>query len=135
MVELIDTSVLISIERSGCRPDILGTIYPDETPAIAAISASELLIGIYRAGTAERSHLREEFVEALLREVMVVPFDLPVARTHSQSWAYLMTEGQLIGNHDMLIAATAVSHGYSVLTHNLRDFHRVPGLVVHQPYW
>ena len=41
----------------------------------------------------------------------------------------------MIGAHDLQIAATALAWGYAVLTDNLRDFHRVPGLEVRQPIW
>jgi predicted nucleic acid-binding protein len=37
--------------------------------------------------------------------------------------------------HDLLIAATVVAHGYAVLTENVREFGRIPGLVVRQPAW
>ncbi len=38
-------------------------------------------------------------------------------------------------SHDLLIAATALAYGHSILTHNLREFRRVPGLDVRQPRW
>jgi predicted nucleic acid-binding protein len=47
----------------------------------------------------------------------------------------LAAAGQLIGDRDLLIAATALTHGYDLLTNNLRDFARVPGLRVRQPTW
>ena len=43
--------------------------------------------------------------------------------------------GQTTGAHDLLIAATALAHGYGVMTDNIRDFERVPGLEVRQPDW
>ena len=62
-------------------------------------------------------------------------FDLRVALIHAQLWVELASAGQLIGAHDLMIAATAVAHGYAVLTDNLRDFNRVPGLEIRQPGW
>jgi tRNA(fMet)-specific endonuclease VapC len=41
----------------------------------------------------------------------------------------------MIGLHDIEVAATALTHGYGVLTDNVRDFERVPGLIVRQPVW
>ena len=64
-----------------------------------------------------------------------LPFDLRVARMHARIWAQLAAAGQPIGAHDVLIAATALAHGYAVLTQHLRDFQQVPGLVVRQPNW
>ena len=65
----------------------------------------------------------------------VIPFDLPAARIHGRLLARLLDAGQAIGAYDLMIAATALTHGYDVLTLNLRDFERVPGLVVRRPEW
>ena len=78
---------------------------------------------------------REAFVEAVLQLAPTVPFDLRVARTHARLWSELAAAGQQVGAHDQLIAATALAHGYAVLTENLRDFQRVPGLAVRRPTW
>jgi tRNA(fMet)-specific endonuclease VapC len=135
MAQLIDASVFITLERRGQQTLDLSAIAADDRIGIAAITASELLAGIHRADSPERRLRREAFVEAVLERVPVLPFDLRVARTHAQISAHLATTGQLIGDHDLLVAATALTHGYSVLTDNLREFHRVPGLVVRQPNW
>jgi len=74
-------------------------------------------------------------VEAILERVPVLPFELRTARVHARTWAQLVSGGQSIGAHDLLIAATALAHGYAVLTQNRREFERVPGLVVRQPNW
>ena len=71
----------------------------------------------------------------MLDRLSVVPFDLEAARIHARLAADLMAAGQAIGPNDLLIAATALAHGHAVLTHNLRHFERVPGLVVSRPDW
>ncbi len=133
MAQLIDSSVFIALERRRQPPSALGAATPDEPVALAAITAAELLAGVHRADSPERRLRRETFVEAILEVVPVLSFDLRVARTHAQIWAQLLATGQTIGAHDLLIAATALAHGYSVLTDNIREFHRVPGLEVRQP--
>ena len=62
-------------------------------------------------------------------------FDLNVARTYAEVWVNLRSRGQMIGAHDMLIAATAVAYDYAVLTDNVRDFERVRGLRLLRPEW
>ena len=47
----------------------------------------------------------------------------------------LSRTGQMIGANDLLIAATALTYGYDVMTHNVRDFEKVPGLDVRRPDW
>lgn len=135
MAQLIDTSVFIALERRRESLGALAIAVPDEPVALASITASELLAGAHRADTQERRLRRQAFVEAILEVITVIPFDLRIARIHAQIWSQLMASGQTIGAHDLLIAATALSHGYAVLTDNTREFHRVTGLEVRQPKW
>lgn len=39
-------------------------------------------------------------------------------------------QGDVIGGNDLLIASTALSHGTTLVTHNVREFQRVPGLTL-----
>jgi tRNA(fMet)-specific endonuclease VapC len=64
MATLIDTSVLIAIERG--QIDLNVWMMPNDEIAIAAITASELLRGVHRASDARTSTVREAFVEGLL---------------------------------------------------------------------
>ena len=135
MAQLIDSSVFIALERQNRPVGDLASAAPDEPVALAAITASELLVGVIRADTLARRLRRETFVEAILDLLPVFPFDLRTARVHAQLWSQLMAAGVPIGAHDMLIAVTALTHGYSVLTDNVREYRRVPGLEVRQPSW
>lgn len=132
---LIDSSIFIAQERRGLRFSGLPGVAPDEPVALASITASELLTGVERADTAERRLRCATFVEAVLDTIPVIPLDLTVARTHARIWALLASSGRLIGAHDLLIAATALTHGYTVLTANVREFEQVPGLAVLSPSW
>jgi predicted nucleic acid-binding protein len=53
-----------------------------------------------------------------------------VARIHASIYAELATKGEMIGAHDLIIAATARFHDLAVLTDNVKEFSRVPGLRV-----
>lgn len=53
-----------------------------------------------------------------------------IARAHAEIWAELENDGNLIGAHDLWIAATALSHGMDVATANARDFGGVLGFNV-----
>lgn len=101
----------------------------NEEVGIAAITASELLHGVHRA-TREHRGTRAAFVESMLAEFPVIPFDLLTARTHAGLWAELAASGAEIGAHDRLVAATALSSGWRVGTANVRHFDRVSGLDV-----
>ena len=127
MGSLIDTSVLIAAERGLLDLDHVLETAPDESLAIAAITASELLHGVYRLSGVTRVRA-ERFVEAILLTLPVVPFDLDAARVHAVLSAELAQKGTPVGAHDLLIAATAVSLGYGVATRDLRSFPKIRGL-------
>lgn len=127
MAVLIDTSVLIDIERG--RADLDASI-GDADRAISAVTASELLHGVHRAADARTRARRQAFVEHILTALDPIPIDVRVARAHAAAWAHLDAAGTPIGAHDLWIAATALAHGYTVVTANVRDFRRVPGLAV-----
>jgi tRNA(fMet)-specific endonuclease VapC len=125
---LIDSSIFVAYERSGETPAAVLERLGDQQVALAAITASELLHGVHRADGAVRRGRRERFVETVLTAVPVLPFTLEVARIHSGLWADLQRRGEIIGAHDLLIAATALTHGMAVATLNRRHFEKVPDL-------
>lgn len=135
MARLVDTSVVIGMERRGYSRDRWSAFLRDAPTAIASVSVSELLAGLHRAPSGWRMRLREAFIDSVIETVPVIPYDLAAARAHATLIDELRRSGQPIGANDVLIAAIALSNGYSVLTHSLRDFERVPGLVVEQPTW
>ena len=135
MAVLIDSSVLITWERRGLTAADLLALVPDERSAIASITASEFLVGVYRANTPERREKRAAIVELVLVTFQVLAFDLAAARVHARLAAALFSSGGAIGDHDLIIAATALAQGYDILTDNPRDFDRVPGLTVRRPIW
>jgi tRNA(fMet)-specific endonuclease VapC len=125
---VIDTDVWILAEKTGNNLDFArwagyGGAY------MSAITASELLVGVERANTADRRAQRGAFVENLLSSIPVLEFSMPVARTHARLVAAL-SKNVTAGAHDALIAATAVHHGYALLTRNLDDFKIFAGLKV-----
>lgn len=130
---LIDSSVIIAAARGRLLlPNIL-TSLGDEPVAISAITASELLHGIHRSNDVKVMQRRQEFVESVLQKLPVIPFELDIARVHAQLWAQMQSNGQMIGIHDLQIAATAVAIDYGVLTLNEREFRLVPKLRVITP--
>lgn len=128
MAVLIDTDLLIDLERVVGAPG-LEALPGDEERAISVITISELLHGVLRATGARRAR-RRAFVEHLLGALRGIPITEPVARVHAEVWAQLAERGEVIGAHDLWIAATAVAHGLGLATNNAAEFSRVPGLRV-----
>lgn len=127
---LIDASVLIEHERGhvSLEPHLAGR--EQEEFFLSVITASELLHGVHRAQDTGVRARRSAFVEGVLERFPMLPVDIAVARAHAQLWAGLMAKGQLIGPHDLWLAATCLAHGLTMATGNVGEFERVPGLAV-----
>lgn len=69
-------------------------------------------------------------MEGILARFPVFPFDLAVARQHAALWAEMLRQGAVIGAHDLQIAATAPTHGFTLLTRDARHFGRIEGLLL-----
>jgi len=133
---LIDSTLLIHAERKGLTAEQLVAEVLDEWGdvelAISAMGAGELFHGCWRADTAARRARREEFVEALLSAIPVVPLGLPIMRIFGEVDARLHAKGSALPTSDLLIASTALSRGDEIVTGNARHFRRVPGLSAHK---
>ena len=126
---MIDSNVFINFEKNG-KPIDLSPWEQSEKIYASVVTITELLMGVHRADTEQRRLLRSAFVEAIISGISVLDFTLPVARVHAEIYSDLAKKGQLIGAHDLIIAATARCHGHSILTDNVDEFRRVPGLRV-----
>jgi len=125
---VIDTSVLIAAERGVFDLPGFLTSLGDTPIALSAVTASELLHGVHRARSASARAQRAQYVESILANIPVLPFGLKEARVHASLWANLAATGQLIGAHDMLIAATALAMNSKIATLNRDKFRRVTKL-------
>lgn len=128
---IIDTNVFIEAERRHGPVDLnpwkdRGSVF------LSVITVSELLVGVHRASTPERKLRRAEFVEAILTAIPILKLDEEVAREHANLFAGLASRGQMIGAHDLWIAATAITHNHALLTANTAEFLHVEGLEVLQ---
>ena len=92
----------------------------------SAVVAGELFRGAYRSAASAKWLRRIEGV--VLASVTVLPYDVNVARIYGQIRAELEAAGNLPGEADLQIAATALHHDLELVTGNLRHFGRVPGL-------
>lgn len=130
MASLIDSSVLVDVE--GGRTDLAALLERrgDRGVAMAAITAAELLHGVHRLRLSRRKTRAEALVEALLSAIPVISFDLVCARAHARLGADLARRGVTVGTHDLMIGATALARGLSVVTRDRRSYPRIPGLEV-----
>lgn len=103
------------------------TRHDREEICISSMTYAELCFG------AEGSSRREESMKRLekfLEGIEIVEFGAEAAGEYGRIRQYLKQKGTPIGDHDMLIAAHANSLDLTLVTHNVREFARVPGLEV-----
>lgn len=130
---IFDTCIFIHAEKQGEDLDFERWAARYDEVYITAITVSELLVGVHRANSEARRVQRSAFVEMIISSFPALNFTPEIARIHAELYAHLGQQGNRIGAHDLLIAATAIAQGHAVLTANSHEFKRIPGLVVLTP--
>jgi tRNA(fMet)-specific endonuclease VapC len=127
LIYLLDTNTCVyAIKRD---PRVLRSLQehsPDDF-GISAITVAELWFG---AAKSSRPQQTRSSVDAFLKPFEVLPFAGEAAEEYAEIRLQLERVGRPIGERDLLIAATAKSRRLTVVTHNVREFARVPGLNV-----
>jgi tRNA(fMet)-specific endonuclease VapC len=133
---ILDSSVVIDAERRGETVEQLiqrvVTAAGDQEAALSAVGLTELIHGLYRAKTPSLRLRRQSFLDELLTDLTVYPYTKQTALLAGQLDGEQQSKGVVIPFADLLIGATALSLGYSVLTANLRHYRLIPGLAVLQ---
>ncbi len=125
---VLDTSILIAAEREKFDLDSLFSSLPNGgTVFMASITLSELWHGFHRGKDTKLQH-RRSFIRHIETRLPVLPFRAEEALVHAEIWADLEKAGQRIGLHDLIIAATAITHHHTVATLNVGEFKRIPDL-------
>jgi tRNA(fMet)-specific endonuclease VapC len=126
MKYLLDTNTCIRFingRSASIRAKML-TI-DDAQIVISTIVQAEMFAGSAKSQTRQRSR---EIQEEFFGRFATIPFDTQAARIYGDMRGHLETQGTPIGGNDLLIAATALAHDCILVTHNTREFGRVPGL-------
>jgi tRNA(fMet)-specific endonuclease VapC len=124
---ILESSVLIDLEREAARGSqgpAMGflALHPHHRFVITPIIAGELASGA--------SMTSRDRWERFLRPFRSLALTSDVAWRYGQAYRYLRANGLTIGANDLWIAATALAYEIPVVTANVRDFRRVPGLEV-----
>ena len=132
MTHLLDTCVCIFLIRTKAvsvkeRFDVLqiGDL------GVSAITAAELRFGAEKSADPPKNHRQ---LDHFFLTLPILPFEEEATRHYGEIRAFLEEAGTTIGSHDLLIAAHGRSLGLTVVTHNQREFQRVPGLKVEDWY-
>jgi len=122
----LDTDILIDLLRN--KQEVVKWINENQekvTLATTIINVFELYCGIYNYEFPEK---KIEAVEELLSTLIILDLSLDIVQNASKEYGKLRKEGQLIGNEDLLIGATAFSAGFVLKTNNKKHFERIKGL-------
>src|SRR5437773_1860528 len=126
MPYLLDANAVIAMLRNSdsqparrARQERVGDV------KMSAIVAHELFYGAFKS---RRSTHNVALVDAL--QFPVIEFDREDARHAGGVRAFLAARGTSIGPYDVLIAGQAISRQMILVTHNVNEFRRVPGLSI-----
>jgi tRNA(fMet)-specific endonuclease VapC len=125
-VYLPDTCIVVAALKG--EPRALQSRLVALAPSRLFLSSLVHALLLYGAEKAQRSAQALASLDVLVRGFEPLPFDACVAAAYGRIRAVLERKGAIIGPMDMLIAAQAVSAGLVLVTDNLREFRRVPGL-------
>jgi tRNA(fMet)-specific endonuclease VapC len=125
---LLDTDICVEYLR-GSDADIrdrLSSLAPTDA-WLCSIVKAELNFGAHNSKrvAANLRRLREFY-----QHLQSAPFDDRAAEHYGSLRAHLRREGTEIGPNDLKIASIALANDMTLVTGNLREFHRVPGLMV-----
>lgn len=124
---LLDANAVVDYLRGkGAVATHMLAVPPAEI-GLPAVAAYEVWVGVMGSQNAAR---RTILFEQLLASLRILPFDGGTSRKAAELRHVLERRGEGIGPLDTLIAATALANDATLVTRNLREFARIPGLKV-----
>jgi len=128
MIYMLDTNICIYLMK-GTFPNLGKKLSPyiKNNLCISVMTVGELEYGVKRSAQIQKNALA---LYNFLKQIPIVEYDIEAIHHYADIRAHLMNKGTPIGEIDMLIAAQARSLGYTIITRNVREFSRVPGLEV-----
>ena len=127
MLYVLDTNTAIYYFKGMGR---VASRLLDQAPrqvGLCAVVEYELLVGIEKSNSPDR---RRRQLQALKSAVTYLPFAQEEAHQAGRLRAFLERSGNAIGPYDVLIAASALARGATLVTHNFKEFSKVPDLKI-----
>ena len=124
---LLDTNTLSDLIRNPQGPVAQRISSAGEsTVCTSIIVAAELRFGAKKSGSLKLA----DRVDLILSALIILPLEAPADRHYGEVRHQLARQGKPIGPNDLLIAAQALALNLTVVTANVQEFSRVPGLGV-----
>lgn len=124
---LLDTNILSDLIRhpqGAVAARIAAT--GEDSVCTSIVAAAELRYGAAKSGSEKLA----DHVDLLLSALEILPLEAPADHQYAELRHHLTRKGTPIGPNDLLIAAHALATGLTVVTANVGEFSRVPGLTV-----
>ena len=123
---MLDTNICIYLIKRK-PPQVLSRLkeFNIGEVTVSSIAVSELEYGVAKSSKPDQNR---DALDAFLAPLEILSFDGEAAYHYGQIRAFLEKEGKLIGAMDMLIGAHAVSASMTLVTNNMKEFSRIPGL-------
>jgi predicted nucleic acid-binding protein len=134
MTYLVDANILS--EPTKQRPDaqVVAWLSANEGDFVVdSVILGELSLGILVLPRGRKRARLERWFEAIVAHIECLAWDATISRRWAQLVADLRKRGEALPLLDSMIAATALTHGLTIATHNLRDFRRA-GVAVVDPF-
>ncbi len=126
MMIMLDTNICIRIINNRLPLARLRLqSYDAHDVVVCSIVRAELSYGASKSQTPEITRQKQAF---FLSPFATLPFDDSVVETYGQVRTHLERAGTPIGPNDLMIASIALTHNLTLVTHNTREFSRVPDL-------
>jgi predicted nucleic acid-binding protein len=101
------------------------TAHADDFKAFSAISFGELIYGCGKSNHPAENIAKVHHIAA---NFPIIPVSEPIMERYGVMKADLVKQGRKLEDFDLVVAATALHLGYTLVTGNIRHFGRVPGL-------
>ena len=124
---LLDTNIVIYTMKNRPSQVKQRFVKHQGRMGISTVTLGELIYGAEQSQQSERN-LAD--IEAMASRLELLPFDTKAAYHFGQIRAALYRVGKPIGPYDMMIAGHARALGLKLVTNNVKEFERVPGLVI-----
>jgi tRNA(fMet)-specific endonuclease VapC len=130
VIYLLDSNACIGWLRSS-QPKLVARI-KQEAPAnivICSVVVGELIYGAEHSSPVHQANNRMR-VQQLRTQFVSLPLNDSAAEEYGKVRAHLSAQGMQIGPNDLMIAAIALANRLTLVTHNVAEFSRVPGLLI-----
>ena len=134
MTYLVDANILS--EPTKHRPDakVVAWLSANEGDFVVdSVILGEIAVGILVLPRGRKRSQLERWFELVADRIDCLAWDASISRRWAQLVANLRKKGQTLPVLDSMIAATALTHGLTVATHNVRDFQKA-GVPVLDPF-